>query len=123
MSTPPSDDGREVAITQTISIDMWHDEGVRQSWMVEAERQLAELAWAEGYVITTTARQLMTAFQKFEGDGEDAVMVPCVQEEAEVVVVRLSAMAVTGMQPIALPGHIHTAELLCTQVCPGWRML
>lgn len=25
-------------------------------------------------------------------------------------------------QPKAMPGHIHTAELYCTRVCPGWRL-
>jgi hypothetical protein len=123
MSIPPSDDDREVACTQTIPIQMWRDEGIGQPWMAEAERLLAELAWSEGYVIETKGRQLMTSFQKFEGEGDDVVMIPSTQEDADVVIFRLSAMAVIGVQPVVRPGHIHTVELLCTQVCPGWRMI
>jgi hypothetical protein len=122
MSTPPSN-GREVACTLIIPIGAWHDDPVREDMEKECERQLAEFAAEEGAVLHPLPRSVMVSFQKYEGEGEDLHMVPCVQEQADAVVYRRSAMTTLVTPPDVLPGHIHPGEIVCTNSCPGWVML
>ena len=90
MSTPPSE---EIAVFLQVPMDMWADELLSLSWVQEAERMLADIAAGAGMEVIPDQRSDRFEFGRFAEEGDDIVLFPCVQEEAEVVTIRRSAWA------------------------------